>query len=193
MRAFVILAGTAALLAGCNKSGNEQAGNEQQLVENGIRGQLTSQGTVTQIGMTRQGDGNYAGTATVRTSDGAETHVSCTANKIDRGFATSCTPVLDQAQLSGLEARMRQLFAAQGLTVVNLHLARQDDEHITGNADLRNQAGEELHYPCTGGLGPTGRFEAQCVPQAGAAPNAASQAAAPADGGEQAPDGQEGQ
>lgn len=179
MKAVVITLAGAALLAGCNSR------NEQQFVENGIRGQLAGQGNVTQISMTKGGDGNYSGTATVRTPDGAEAHVNCTAGRTNDGFTTACRQTIDEALLTQLKANLRQSFAGQGITVVDLQLARQDDDHVTGHADLRSQAGEEARFPCTGGRQANGRIEVNCLPPTGASQGNAG----PAPGeGEQAPE-----
>ena len=164
------------LLAGCNGR------NEQQFVENGIRGQLSAQGNVTQISMTKQGDGNYSGTATLRTADGADAHVTCTAGRTGDGFTTNCRQTIDDALLTQLKTSLRQSFAAQGITVVDLQLSRQDDDHITGRADLRNAAGEEARFPCAGARNANGRVEVNCLPPTGAAPPApGEEAQAPAD------------
>jgi hypothetical protein len=178
MKAIWISTGVAALLlAGCN------SGNEQQFVENGIRGQLSAQGNVTQISMTKQGDGNYTGTATVRTADGTEARVNCTANRDNNGFVTACRQTIDEALLTQLENSLRQNFTTQGVTVVDLQLSRQDDDHVTGHANLRNEAGAETRYPCTGARAASGQIEVRCLPPEGAAaPAQGEPSPAPAEG-----------
>ena len=164
MKAVVIL-GAAALLAGCNSN------NEQNRVESGIRNLLSEQGNVTELSLTRQGDGNYAGPAAVRTADGATARLNCTATRQGDQYMTNCRQIIDDALLEQLKTSLRQTYAARGVTVVDFQLTRLDEDRIGGHIDLRAPDGEEARLPCTGGRPTSGNgpISVNCQPPTGSA------------------------
>ena len=182
MRAGMVVLGAAALLAGCN------GGNEQGMVENYVRAQLAPGGNVTQVSMTRQGDGGYQGYATVRAADGHDIRVNCTLHRNGSGFQGMCGQEIDAQLIEATKATIRQQYTAQGLNVVEVEMARQDADHMAGHAIVRDSNGLEARVNCTSSRDPAnGRFGLNCE-QVGAAssPAQAQQEQASPDG-DQAP------
>ena len=185
MRAFVVLAAAAALLAGC--------GNEQKRVEDVVRNQLSSSGTVSQVSMTRQADGSYQGSAVVRTADGHDARLNCTMRPADGGYRGTCGQVIDQQLIDATKAAIRQQYTAQGITVVELEMAQQDADHMAGHVLLRDRTGAEQRANCLAPRDPTnGRFGLSCEGVGSPTPAAGqSEQAAPAEAGQPpAEDGQ---
>lgn len=181
MRVFVLLAGAALLLAGC--------GNEQKRVEDNVRAQLASSGTVSQLTMTKQGDGSYQGNATVRTADGHDVRVNCLLRPSGNGFQGTCGQVIDQQLIDSTTALIRQQFTARGLTVVEVQMAKENDDLMAGGAVVRDASGAEQRVHCTAPRDPAnGRFGLNCQ-EAGAPAQGAAQGepATPAAGEQEAP------
>jgi len=179
MKTLAVSLGAVALLAGCNSN------NEKQQVENTIRAQLSAEGTVTRVSMTKQGDGSYSGNAGVRMADGHEAQLNCTARLDNSSYTGTCGQVIDQQLVDQLKGMIRQQLAARGLTVTEVEMARQDDNTIAGHAVVRDPAGNEVRTNCTAPRdAATGRFALRCVEAQGAAAPAsqAAEPAAPAEG-----------
>lgn len=177
MKAYLILLGAVALLAGCG-------GSDTQQIENGIRAQLAPQGTVTRVNMTKQGDGTFAGTAAVRVADGHEAQLNCTARREGSNFITSCGQVIDEQLINDLEGQIRTQLTSRGLTVTEVELAKQDDNTIRGHATVRDAAGNEARTNCTAPRdAASGRFMLNCTAatDAAAAAQATGEQAAPAE------------
>lgn len=181
MRAFVFMAGATALLAGCN------SGGDQQLVENGVRAMLSPQGNVTQVSMTKQQDGGWQGYALVRAADGHEARVNCRSTT--SGDLT-CSQGIDHQLTDQVIATLREQFTARGLTVVDVQMAKENDDLISGNAVIRDRTGAEQRVHCTAPRDPAnGRFGLNCReagPQTQGTAQGEQPAPAPTDG-EQAP------
>jgi hypothetical protein len=187
MKAIVLPLAGIMLATGCSQS-------EQAFVDNLVRQAVSNTGEAQQVAMTRQGDSSFSGTATVRRrADGQSIRFNCTARR--QGNSTNyealCLQEIDQQALDELEANMRRSLEAQRLTVSEIEFTRQDENNVTGFAQVSDPAtGESARLVCTGARPSTGgRIEASCNvpggPAAGAAPPAAEEpAAAPA---EQAP------
>ena len=144
MRTIAICLGGALAVAGCSISSDEDR------MENAIRAELSKNGTVNQVEMTRQGD-NMIGFAEVRTADGSEGRLNCTATP-DTAKAGSynwrCLPAIDQRVVDGMKNTIRQSLARQA-EVRELELTRQDDMRMTGHALLRDGNGNEVRANCT--------------------------------------------
>jgi len=181
MKSCAISLGAACLLlAACNQ------GSEEQHVENGVANALAPQGNVQQVDLTRGEGSNYAGTATVRRPDGQSIRFNCTArrNEAQQQFDIRCGQLIDQALLDELKANMRRSLEQQALNVTAIDLTRQDDDHVTGYAEVSDpNTGESARLVCTGARRDGGRIEARCDVPGGPAP--ATGAAPPA--GEPAP------
>lgn len=140
MKAVVISLGAVILLAGCNSN------SEQQLVENGVRAQLSAQGNVTQVSMTKQADGGWQGFALVRAADGHEARVNCRTDANGRG---SCRQVIDQQLIDQTTATLRQQYTSRGFTVIQANMAKENEDLIAGDAIVREPGGDELSVHCT--------------------------------------------
>jgi hypothetical protein len=193
MKAYAIPFGAALLLlAGCNRVSEEQA------VENTVGASLASQGvgTVQQVDLTKGADNNYSGTATVRRPDGQTIRLNCTARHAATAgnFDIACGQVLDQVLIDEIKTSLRATLTGQGLTVSMIDISRQDDDHVTGAATVRDASGNEVRLACGGARQPSGRFNAQCAEAAGAppAPPPAEGGAAPAPAEEGAAPAEEG-
>jgi hypothetical protein len=171
MKAVAISLGALALLAGCGDRGSDAI--EHNLVESNVRRILGEHGDVSELNMTRQADGNYAGLASVREADGFTARLNCTATRQGEGFMSSCRRIIDDALLEQLKASMRRTFTSRGVTVVDFELTRLDDDRIGGHVDLRAPDGREARLPCTGGRAASAAdpISVRCLPPAdGSAP-----------------------
>jgi len=167
-----------ALLAGCNRQSDEA------LIENTVSNTLAAQGNVQSVDMTKGADNNYSGTASIRMADGQPVRFNCSArrNEAQQQYDIRCGQVIDQALLDQLQANMRQSLEQQALTVSDIRLTKQDEDHIAGFAQVSDpNSGESARLVCTGAREDGGRIRARCDVPGGPAPSAA-----PADG-EQAP------
>lgn len=182
MKAHAIaLGGACLLLAACNRQ------SEEGLIESEVSNTLAAQGNVQQVDLTKGADNNYSGTASIVTAAGQTVRFNCrvTRNQTAQQFDIRCGQVIDQTLLDELEANMRRNLEQQRLTVAQIELNRQDDDHVTGHADVSDPAtGEQARLVCTGARRDGGRIEARCdVPggpaQAGAAPATGEEPAAP--------------
>lgn len=144
MKRIAVYVGCALAVAGCSMSSDEDR------MENAIRAELSKNGTVKQVEMTRQGD-NMTGFAEIRTADGAEGRLNCTATA-DAAKAGSynwrCLPAIDQRIVDGMENTIRQSLAQQG-EVTAVELTRQDDMRMTGHAVVRDGSGNDVRANCT--------------------------------------------
>jgi hypothetical protein len=196
MKAMAISLVALTALAACNRQ------SEEQVVENFTRATLASQGNVQQLDLTKGADNNYSGFATVSRAGGQIIRLNCTArrNQTQGEFDIRCGQVIDQVLLDELEGSMRHSLEQQGLTVAQIDLNRQDDDHVAGSAEVSDpNTGESARLACTGARSNGGRIEARCdVPggpaqNAGAAPAtgqpAADEEAAPAEDEEPAGEG----
>jgi hypothetical protein len=158
MRAFAIsLGGALLMLAGC-------ASEEDQL-ENAIRENLASRGTVKQVELTRSDDNNMTGFAVVQTATG-EGRMNCTAQRTSGSeFNWRCVPAIDEAMLTQMENTIRQSLSQQA-TVLAVDMTRQDDDHMTGHAQVRDADGDEGRVNCTAAreAGGNGNFNWECAP-----------------------------
>ncbi|HYD11611.1 MAG TPA: hypothetical protein VEC11_02060 [Allosphingosinicella sp.] len=169
MKAVVISLGTVLLLAGC--------GNEQKRVEDGVRAQLSAQGNVTQVSMTKQSDGGWQGHALVRVADGHEARVNCRTDANGQG---RCGQVIDQQLIDATTATLRQQYASRGFTVIEAAMAKQNEDLIAGTAVVRDPNGNQLNIRCTAPRDPAnGRFGLNCEVVDEAAAAAASQTEEP--------------
>ncbi|HVQ06859.1 MAG TPA: hypothetical protein VMS43_00340 [Allosphingosinicella sp.] len=181
MKGFALLLGGTFLIAGCGQA-------EGPFVSNLVREAVSPSGNVQQVEMTKQADNSYSGFATVRLPSGITARFNCTANRQGNTtrFEAQCRPVLDQAQVDMLEEELRRSFTSQGVTVLALELTRQDDNHVTGYADIREASGAEGRLPCTGTRNPTSGFPVECRPPATPIPGRQTAQPAPDEGAQPA-------
>lgn len=144
MKTIAICLGCTLALAACSMASDEDR------MENAIRDELSKNGNVSQVEMTRQGD-NMVGFAEVRGPDGNEGRLTCTATP-DTTKAGSynwrCLPAIDQRMVDNMEGTIRQSLAQQG-EVREVELTRQDDMRMTGHAVVRDGEGNEIRANCT--------------------------------------------
>ena len=189
MKAFMVLIVLGLAVAGCTV-----ASDEDQL-ENAIRDNLSNQGSeVKQVEMTRQGDNHFTGFAEVRERSGREGRLNCTADRRDDQFHFQCAPAIDERVVRDIENQMRPTLAQQG-EVLELHMERRDDNHMTGFTRIRPEGGEEVRLDCTAerqngasfnwNCNPAGaQGGGQAAPSEGSAAPAGDQGAGEATGGE---------
>ena len=143
MKRIAIYLGCALALAGCS--------SDEDRMENSIREELSKNATVKQVEMTRASDGSMTGFAEIRTADGAEGRLNCTATP-DAAKASSynwrCLPAIDQRIVDGMEGTIRESLARQA-EVSEVEMTRQDDMRMTGHALLRDGNGNEIRTNCT--------------------------------------------
>jgi hypothetical protein len=170
MKTIAICLGCAFALAACSRVSDEDR------MENAIRAELSKNATVNQVEMTSQGD-NMVGFAEVRSRDGSEGRLNCTATP-DTTKASSynwrCLPAIDQRMVDNMEGTIRQSLAQQG-EGREVELTRQDDMRMTGHAVVRDGNGNEVRANCTATREneASNHFNWRCTP-------ADSEAAAPA-------------
>ena len=91
MRVYAILLGALLALGACSASAEEE-------VETAIREGLSERGTVLQVDMTPQENGNMTGFAILRNHAGTEVRMDCTveregdSNLMKEGFSWRCLP-----------------------------------------------------------------------------------------------------
>jgi len=182
MKTVAIYLGCALAVAGCSMVSSEDR------MENAIRAELSKNGaTVNQVEMTREGD-NMVGFAEVRSADGSEGRLNCTATP-DTAKAGSynwrCLPAIDQRMVDNMKSTIRQSLSQQG-EVVELELARQDDMRMTGHAIVRGGDGEEVRANCTVTREneASNHFTWRCAPADAAAAQPAAEAPAEAADGD---------
>ena len=161
------------LLAGCNRQ------SEESLLENTVSNTLAAQGNVQQVDLTKGADSNYSGTASIRTPDGQAVRFNCTArrNEAQQQFDIACGQVIDQTLLDQLQANMRRSLEQQSLTVSDIRLAKQDEDHVTGFAQVSDpNTGESARLVCSGARQTGGRIQARCDVPGGPAPAGAAPA-----------------
>ena len=144
MKTIAICLGCALTIAGCTMESDENR------MANAIRAELSKNATVSQVEMTRQGD-NMVGFAEVRSADGSEGRMTCTAtpDTIKAGsYNWRCLPAIDQRMVDNMKTTIRQSLSQQG-EVRELELSRQDDMRMTGHAIVRGGDGGQVRATCT--------------------------------------------
>lgn len=131
--------------AGCTLEGQEDQ------LENSIRQNLSGQGNVQQVELTKQGDGSFTGFAVVRRANGIDNRLNCTAQPTagsTSNFNWRCLSAVDEATLQEMENAIRENLARQA-TVLEVDLDRQDDNSMIGFARVRDANGNEIRTECT--------------------------------------------
>jgi hypothetical protein len=144
MKMIAIYFSCALALAGCSMSSDEDR------MENAIREELSKNGTVNQVEMTREGD-NMVGFAEIRTADGSEGRLRCNATPDTTksgSYNWRCLPAIDQRVIDQMKNTIRQSLAQHG-EVRDVELSRQDDMRMTGHAVVIDSDGTEIRANCT--------------------------------------------
>lgn len=131
-------------VAGCS------FGSEEDRLENAIREELTKQGNVQEVNLTRQDENTIAGYAMIREHSGRSGRLNCTAQRTEgSNFNWRCSPAIDQSVLDEMEGQIRTQLAAQGdVREVSLERAG-DDNHMAGYVLIGDGAGGETRVPCS--------------------------------------------
>ena len=123
--------------------------SEEDQLENAIRNNLSSQGNVLDVQITRQDDNNFNGFAELRDAGGNQGRLACTAQRRDgSNFNWRCLPTITEEVVQDIENQIRAFYAQRQVEVVQIDLARQDDMRMTGNALLRDPMGNEAQANC---------------------------------------------
>jgi hypothetical protein len=173
MKAIVVALGLGLALAGCTIQ------SEEDQLEDSIRNNLSSQGNVLNVELTRSDENNMTGFVDIRENDGREGRLACTAQRTEGShFQWRCSPAITEQVVQELEGQIRTNLSQQG-QVMQVDLTRQDDNRMTGYSIVRNPAGNEVRMNCTAtrDTANIGSFNWECVP------GDQAQAAAPADQG----------
>ncbi|MGZ8337361.1 MAG: hypothetical protein ACXWU1_11930 [Allosphingosinicella sp.] len=155
MRAFLISC-VMLLAAGCS---DPVADAERRIREN-----LATRGEVLEVVMTQQGEGRMGGFARVRTHQGREVRLTCTAERGEDVQVASwrCLQQLDAVLLEEVETAIRNSFAPRG-TVLEVEMARRDDEHLAGHALVRTAPDLEQRFECSAERTANGSFDWRCM------------------------------
>jgi hypothetical protein len=180
---FVLIAGAALAVAGCNMESNENR------LENAIRSSLANQQTtVDQIEMTEGEDGNMTGYAMVREASGRSGRLNCTAHREGGQFNFRCSPAIDEAVLTEMEGMIRRELEQQAEVIEVDMQKHNDDNHMRGHVVVGDGAGNRARLSCNATRDATnvGTFNWQCAPEGAAADAAGSAGGAAAPAGEDA-------
>jgi hypothetical protein len=145
MKKVVILFGLALAVAGCTVA------SEEDQLENSIRNTLSSRGEVKQVEITKLDDDNFTGFAVVRSNDGREGRLNCTATR--RGgsgtnFDWRCLPTADETTISDIETNIREFYRGRQIEVSAIDLERVDDQRVRGSATLQDGSGSQARVNC---------------------------------------------
>lgn len=153
MKRFAICLAATLALAACT--------SEEAQLENSIRENLSSRGNVTEVDLAQQDDNHLTGHAVVN-ANGRDSRLSCTAERTTgSNFTWRCVPVLDEAMIEETEATIRQSYAGRA-TVDEVEMRKQDEDHMTGFATLRDNSGNTARVECTAARATEGNFDWRC-------------------------------
>ena len=165
MKPVAICLGALLALGGC------KVASEEDQLENAIRENLSNQGTVQEVELTKTDENNMTGHVMIRENSGRTGRLNCTAQRTSgSSFNWRCSPAIDEQVLTEMENVIRQELSQQA-TVVSVEMNRQnDDNHMTGFAVVRDAAGTEVRANCTAERDATniGSFNWECRPAEGA-------------------------
>ena len=145
MKGFSIALGAALALGACSVESDEDR------LENTIREKLAGQGEVQEVEMKKQADGGMAGHVVIKEPNGRVGRLACTAKAGGSGssYAWSCSPAIDEKTLREMEAVMRAELSKRG-PVLQLEMKREgDDDHMSGFAVVKDEAGDEFRLTCS--------------------------------------------
>ena len=125
--------------------------SEEDQLENAIREELTKQGEVRQVEMTKQGEDKMSGFVMIRENSGREGRLACTAERdaeTSTTFNWSCSPAIDDKVLQEMEDTIRKELSARA-PVIEVEMQRgEDDNNMSGFALLGEEGGEQARIPC---------------------------------------------
>lgn len=145
MKSFPIALGLALTLSACTVESAEDQ------LENTIREKLSSQGEVQEVALTKQQDGSMEGHVMIREPNGRLGRLACTAQPGSSGseYDWRCSPAIDEKALGEMENVMRAELSKRG-PVLQVEMKREgDDDHMSGFAVVRDEAGDEFRLTCS--------------------------------------------
>ena len=160
MKIVAIALGLGLALSAC------QMQSEEDQLEEAIRNNLSAQGNVINVELTRTDENNMTGFVDINQNNGRSGRLNCTAQRsTGTNFQWRCSPAITEAVVVEMEGNIRNQLAQQG-EVVQVDLSRQDDNHMTGFAIVRDQMGNEIRTNCTATRDSAniGTFNYQCSP-----------------------------
>ena len=161
MKAIAVSLGLALALAGC------EIQSEEDQLEEAIRNNLSAQGNVLNVDLTRSDENNMTGFVDIRQNNGREGRLACNAQRTEgSNFSWRCSPAITEQVVQEMEGNIRNSLTQQGGEVMQVDLTRQDDTRMTGYAVVRDQAGNEIRTNCTAIRDTTniGMFNYECTP-----------------------------
>ena len=158
MKAFAVSLGLALAIAGCNVQ------SEEDQLEEAIRNNLSSQGNVLTVEMTRQDENNINGFADIRETSGSQGRLTCTAQRVQgSNFNWRCSPAITEDMVVNMENMIRTELSSR-TQVLEVDLNRQDDNRMTGYASYRDESGQEVRASCTATRQTGNQFDWRCAP-----------------------------
>ena len=126
------------------------AQSDEDQLENTIRENLSSQGNVQQVELTKQANGNMTGFAIIREPSGRVGRLNCTARSTGESkYDWKCSPAIDASALKEMEAIIRAELSKRG-PVLQLEMKKQgDDNHMSGFAVVHDETGQEFRLACS--------------------------------------------
>lgn len=160
MRKLAFCIFVALAVSGCTAS------SEEEQLENAIRENLSNQGTVEEVELTKQDEDNLTGHVVLVEASGRRGRLNCTAQRTSgSNFDWRCSPAIDEQTLQEMEAQIRQELASQA-EVLEVDMSRAgDDDHMTGHALVGDDAGNRLRLECTAERTSGNHFNWQCAPE----------------------------
>ena len=144
MKIYSIALGLALGLGACSVQSDEDQ------LESTIRETLSAQGEVQQVELTKQANGGMTGFVMIREPNGRVGRLTCTAEAAGASkYNWKCSPAIDEKTLKEMEDIIRAELSKRG-PVLQLEMKRQDDDdHMSGFAVVRDEAGEEFRLACS--------------------------------------------
>ena len=145
MREFSIVLGAAFALGACSVESDEDR------LESTIREKLAGQGSVQEVEMKKQGDGGMAGHVIIKEPNGRVGRLACSAlpGGSGSGYDWRCSPAIDEKTLREMEDVIRAELSKRG-PVLRIEMKRAgDDDHMSGLAVVKDEAGDEFRLTCS--------------------------------------------
>ena len=157
MKTVSIALGLALALSACSVQ------SEEDQLENTIRESLAKQGEVQQVELTKQANGGMTGFVIIREPNGRVGRLTCSAEAAGEAkYNWKCSPAIDEKTLKEMEDVIRAELSKRG-PVAQVEMKRQDDDdHMSGFAVVRDEAGEEFRLSCSASRKAGASFSWEC-------------------------------
>src|SRR5688500_8851413 len=158
MKGCSIALGVALVLSACSVESDEDQ------LESTIREKLAGQGSVQEVEMKKQGGGGMTGHVIIKEPNGRVGRLACTAKPgaSGSGYDWRCSPAIDEKTLQEMEDAMRAELSKRG-PVLQIEMKRAgDDDHMSGFALVKDEAGDEFRLTCSATRGEGAKFSWEC-------------------------------